>query len=98
MAPNQSSDGSSVSSTYSTSHCVSKLESTANLKCDRVPQAIDSLRKLEIDAEALRREAHHMGQAELLRNQHALQRRLALVSSSSAFAVPVGPCANATDM
>ncbi|KAF3761624.1 hypothetical protein M406DRAFT_353191 [Cryphonectria parasitica EP155] len=42
--------------------------------------AIDSLRKLETDAEVLRREAHNMDQAELLRNQQALQRRLSLLS------------------
>lgn len=47
----------------------------------RALQAIDSLRKLENDAEALRREAHNMDQTELLRSQYALQRRLALVSS-----------------
>lgn len=51
------------------------------------PQAIEALRKLETDAATLRQEAHNMEQAELMRNQQALQRRLSLVSPKSA--VPV---------
>lgn len=42
--------------------------------------AIEALKKLETDAATLQREAHNMEQAELLRNQQALQRRLQLLS------------------
>lgn len=43
-------------------------------------KAIEALQKLETDAAILRQEAHNTEQADLLRHQQSLQRRLQLVS------------------
>lgn len=81
MASNQSTDGMSVSFKSTWPSPGFSPPSIAN-RSGSGPvhtQAIEALKKLETDAAVLQREAHNMEQAELLRNQQALQRRLQLV-------------------
>lgn len=93
MASNQSYEGATVSLCPLPNPTGISHQSMADHEFSPIySQAIDSLRKLETDAETLRREAHHMGEAELLRNEQALERRLLLVSHShAAITHPLAP-------
>lgn len=77
MASNQSSGGISVrvNPKFSTQLPVSTQWLTPVCR-----KAIEALQKLETDAAILRQEAQNMEQADLVRHQQALQRRLQLVS------------------
>ena len=60
--------------------CCPQLSISTQWLTPRCRKAIEALQKLETDAAILRQEAQNMEQADLLRHQQALQRRLQLVS------------------